>query len=103
MLTKVYTSIWLVVAFAAGVIFLTGNFTALSAVVFGFIIFGLVFMGMMSVLPASIAHPKPVPVRVSAKQGPAGRQPIGVLERLRLFKEDLLSSNGVEIRKPRFH
>jgi hypothetical protein len=101
MLTKFYTSIWVVIAFAAAFLFLTGNFTALTAVVFGFIMSGLIFMGMMSVLPASIAHPKPVRVGAAADQTPVRRQPIRVLERLRSFRDDLLSSNGVEIRKPR--
>jgi hypothetical protein len=100
MLTKIYTSIWFIVAVAAGVVFLTGNFTMFTAVVFGFIIFGLVFMGMMVVLPASIAHPAP---NVSPKEFQVAKQPISIVNWVRAFKAELLSSDGVEIRKPRYH
>lgn len=101
MLTKIYALIWLAVAFAAGVFFLTGNFTMVTAVVFGFILFGLVFMGMMSVLPATVAHPAPARERNPA--GTSDLQPTPVLDGLRAIKAELLSSEGVEIRKPRFH
>jgi hypothetical protein len=47
----------------------TGNFTAMMLVVFGFIAFGMVFMGMMNVLPTVVAHPsaKPAPAAVKAR------------------------------------
>ena len=103
MLTKIYSLIWFVVAFTAGVIFLTGNFTMFTAVVFGFIIFGLVFMGMMVVLPASIAHPA-LRHEVSPKEPQAARQPpVSIVDRTRAFKADLVGSNGVEIGKPSYH
>ena len=60
MLIRIYAMIWLAVGFATAVLFLTGNFTALTAVAFGFLVFGLVFMGMISVLPALMAHPEAV-------------------------------------------
>jgi len=103
MLTKLYTSTWFIVAIAAGVVFLTGNFTMFTAVVFGFIIFGLVFMGMMVVLPASIAHPAVLRYDVSPKEPQVPKQPISIVNWVRAFKAELLSSNGVEIRKPRYH
>ena len=56
---KFYTYLW--IAFFAGwiVVFLAGAFTMLAGVVFGFVAFGLIFAGMMCVLPAQVAHPHP--------------------------------------------
>jgi len=65
MLVKIYYSLWAIAAVAAVMVFATGNFTMLGAVVFGFIAFSLTFMGMISVLPDWAAHPvtpKPAPV-----------------------------------------
>lgn len=57
MIVKVYAMLWAVIGLAAAALFITGNFSELTAVIFGFISFGMVFMGMMGVLPATIAHP----------------------------------------------
>ena len=54
---KVYSLFWAFFAAMAGILFLTGNFGEIMIVVFGFIAFGLVFMGMIAVLPATVAHP----------------------------------------------
>lgn len=83
MLTKIYAALWLIVALAAGTLFLTGNFTMLTAVALGFISFGLVFMGMMSVLPTSVAHPAPTLIRPKSEKRPVSRQPVNVLESVR--------------------
>jgi hypothetical protein len=40
----------------AGVLYFTGNLTPLLQVVFGFLTFGTIFMGMLSVLPAATTH-----------------------------------------------
>ena len=53
---KIYGFSWLLMAVAAGVLLLLGYFNLTAAIVFCFICFGLVFMGMLSVLPASIEH-----------------------------------------------
>lgn len=60
MIVKVYGLIWLVGVLAAVVLFLTGNFTPLVSVVFGFLSFGAIFMGMIAVLPLTEApHSSP--------------------------------------------
>ena len=59
MLVKLYEILWGVIALAAVIFFLTGNFTELVGVVFGFLCFGMVFMGMISVLPDSMSHHPP--------------------------------------------
>jgi hypothetical protein len=56
MLTKVYSLLWLAVAVLMGVTYITGNMTPKVLVVFGFFIFGLIFMGMISVLPFWASH-----------------------------------------------
>lgn len=61
MLVRLYEALWGLVALAALVIYWTGGFDATTAVVFGFICFGLIYMGMMGVLPTSVhqhLHPK---------------------------------------------
>ncbi|MGD9563041.1 MAG: hypothetical protein AB7F88_09215 [Pyrinomonadaceae bacterium] len=59
MLVRIYWTLCAAFLLAALVLFLTGNLTMTVLVVFGFIGFGLVFMGMISVLPATISHPAP--------------------------------------------
>lgn len=54
MLTKLYFILWAMIAIAAIVVLITGNMTATAVVAFGFVCFGMVFMGMMSVLPTAV-------------------------------------------------
>ncbi len=56
-MVKVYGALWLAVVLVAALILVIGYMTWTVVVAFGFVIFGLVFMGMMGVLPATIAHP----------------------------------------------
>jgi len=67
-MVKIYGMIWLAVALLMLVLFVTGTLTLTLIVAFGFVIFGLVFMGMMGVLPASIAHPAAPKPAVARKQ-----------------------------------
>lgn len=59
MITKIYAAFWIAVAILAGLTYLTIGFSMFTALVFGFICFGLVFMGMMSVLPSMVGHDSP--------------------------------------------
>lgn len=56
MIVKVYALIWVLGLMAAGILYLTGNLTPVWQVVFGFLTFGMIFMGMISVLPAVTHH-----------------------------------------------
>ena len=56
---RTYGFLWTLVLAAAGVMWLAGVFTLLTVVVFGFIAFGMTFMGMMCVLPSTVAHSGP--------------------------------------------
>ncbi|MCO6510955.1 MAG: hypothetical protein J5I65_09185 [Aridibacter famidurans] len=61
MLIRLYEALWGLVVLSALVIYLTSGFDAATAVVFGFICFGLIYMGMMGVLPVTAnrhVHPK---------------------------------------------
>jgi hypothetical protein len=73
-LTKVYFAIWTVFGIAAAIMFLTGNMTMLVLTVFGFVAFGLVFMGMMGVLPAEVSHPSARKQDKVKKASPNARQ-----------------------------
>ena len=55
-MVRVYESIWAVIALIAAAVAVTGNMTTLVAVAFGFVVFGMIFAGMMMVLPATVAH-----------------------------------------------
>lgn len=66
MLAKIYGMLWLAVAMIVLFVYLAGSLTMTAVVVFGFVAFGLVFMGMMGVLPATVVHTassKPVVVK----------------------------------------
>lgn len=54
---KFYGFLWTLFVVSAGVLWLGNVFTMLAAVIFGFIAFGLIFTGMMCVLPATVSHP----------------------------------------------
>lgn len=64
MTPRFYGFLWAVFAITAGILWLGGVFTMLTAVVLGFISFGLTFIGMMCVLPGVVSHP-PVTRKVS--------------------------------------
>ena len=57
MLVKLYWSVWAAFGLVAMVLFLTGNISPMTIVVLGFVAFGLIFLGMMNVLPSIAAHP----------------------------------------------
>ncbi len=80
MMVKIYAMIWGSIVMAAAIIFLSGNFSQLTAVVFGFISFGMIFMGMMGVLPSTIGHHTPVKKQLekaSVKEENKGFVPTG--------------------------
>jgi hypothetical protein len=52
-----FSLLWMALAVVAGILWMGGVFSLLVGVVFGFIAFGLVFMGMMCVLPGTVSHP----------------------------------------------
>ena len=97
MLVKLYGMTWIIGIFVAALFFVTGNLTPIASVVFGFITFGMVFMGMMGVLPSTVGHHEPALAKVEVATTPATER-IG--NRIRSYKETL-SSSGVAVQKPR--
>ena len=59
MITKIYGLIWLLGALAAGILYMTGNFNSYVNILFGFLSFGAIFMGMIAVLPLTVVHHAP--------------------------------------------
>jgi hypothetical protein len=56
MIVKIYALIWVLGLLAAGVFYLSGNLGPVATIVFGFLTFGTIFMGMMGVLPSTVGH-----------------------------------------------
>lgn len=75
---KFYSYLWAIFFATAALIWVSGFFTLLTLLVFGFTAFGLVFLGMMCVLPGVVSHSheaKPVAtadskIKASRKPGP---------------------------------
>lgn len=58
---KIYWTLWAIIAVIALLVLVTGNFTMLTLAAFGFVAFGMIFMGMISVLPSTVGHNAPAP------------------------------------------
>ena len=74
MILKIYKTLWAIIAALAAVIWLAGFMTPMTLVAFGFVLFGMIFMGMISVLPSTVheqpAQPKAKPiVKQQVKEG----------------------------------
>ena len=102
MSVRFYKMTWLVFLAIVALTYLTGNLTAVAGVVYGHIVFGLIFMGMMIVLPTSISHP------VQPAKGPGMLKRIGSLfgglkGQVHKTSHTWMSSNSVEVRHPKYH
>lgn len=56
MIVKIYGAMWALGLLAAIILYLTGNLTPVMEVLFGFLTFGALFMGLIAVLPATEFH-----------------------------------------------
>ncbi|MDH3494829.1 MAG: hypothetical protein OEM82_14840 [Acidobacteriota bacterium] len=56
MLEKIYFSIWALFALVVAMFYFAGWFDYATVTVLGFIMFGLIFMGMIGVLPFWTTH-----------------------------------------------
>ena len=104
MSVRFYQVTWFLFILVAAGFFFTGNLTPVVGVVFGFIIFGQIFMGMMSVLPTSIVHP----ASESDRLGASMRTHLRVkyedgLMRFHDWRNRWMSSDSIEVRRPKFH
>ena len=71
MSAKMYSLVWTAFWVVAAILWLGGVFSLFVGVVFGFLAFGLVFMGMMCVLPGTVSHPAPVKAKRTGEKAPA--------------------------------
>lgn len=69
---KVYWFLWVLYFVSAGILWVGGVFTLTTLIVYGFVSFGLVFIGMMCVLPNIVSH---VPRREKAVSTPMVTEP----------------------------
>ena len=56
MIAKIYALIWVFGFLAVGITYLTGNLNPFMVILFGFLSFGAIFMGMIGVLPMTQVH-----------------------------------------------
>lgn len=56
MLVKIYALMWALGVLAVAALYFTGNFTPVVNILFGFLSFGAIFLGMMNVLPETVVH-----------------------------------------------
>ena len=55
-MTRIYETIWALIAVFAIAVTVTGNMTMMVGLAIGFVVFGMIFAGMMMILPATVAH-----------------------------------------------
>ena len=72
---KFYSYLWAVYLASAGVLWLAGALGLVAVVVFGFVAFGMVFTGMMCVLPGMTSHPEPKMPKLENAAKPAAAKP----------------------------
>ncbi len=73
---RFYFSLWFLFAAASIGIWMSGLMTMFALVVLGFMAFGLTFLGMMCVLPSTVAHSheKPVAMPKAPRMAAPARQ-----------------------------
>lgn len=98
MLVKIYWAICAAFLLAALVFFLTGNMTTMALVVFGFTSFGIIFMGMISVLPATMSHPAP-PKEAAIRPASAYPKQVAESDTVRPSSTGWFYPKGVETRE----
>jgi len=97
-ITKVYFMLWGLLFLAAAVIFAIGIMTPMTLVVFGFISFGMVFMGMMGVLPILVTHPEPTKAIKIRKERPV-KEPAGKLSGA---MAGFFETKGIPVQRPKY-
>jgi hypothetical protein len=74
MILKIYQTLWAAIGVLAALVWLTGNMTQIVVVGFGFVCFGMLFMGLISVLPSTVGHNAPHAEPKPVKPAPAARK-----------------------------
>ena len=66
---------WLALAVITAVLYAASSLTLETGIVIGFVAFGMVFMGIMGVLPALVSHPTPTKPSLSRIEASPVRKP----------------------------
>ena len=81
MIVKTYAMLWLAMALLAAVLYVFGSLTMTAGIAFGFVAFGMVFMGMIGVLPILVTvdrHDRPTEEKIKAPAATPEPSPLGV-------------------------
>lgn len=89
-LQKVYVNLWIVYTAVILTLFFTTGLTMFALTIIGFATFGLIFIGMMCVLPSMVAHPSPLPRSMQLPR----------LKSLRRYLGEWIDPIGIEMDKP---
>jgi len=95
-LQKFYIGLWITFGLTVVGLGVSGNLTMLPLTVLGTICFGIIFMGMMCVLPSTVEHAGP-------SQRPDRGVPKAKRITLRRFVNAWSHPIGVEIERPKLH
>ena len=91
--------LWGLLFLAAAVIFLIGSMTPMTLVVFGFISFGMVFMGMMGVLPILVTQPEHAKAIKVPKERSVNKESAGKLSGA---VTGFFEARGIAVSKPKY-
>ena len=94
-LQKFYLGLWITFGLTVVGLEISGNLTMLAVTVLGTICFGIIFMGMMCVLPSTVAHAAPIADRAVRVSGPR----ITLRRLVNAWSHPL----GVEVNRTRLH
>lgn len=101
-MVKAYWTIWAAILIGAMALFVTGNLTAVVVVALGFISFGMIFMGMMAVLPSTISHPSPARTHSNLSVSAYTQRLKGSIHALRSGPSRWLHTDDMAVRKPTY-
>lgn len=102
MYVKLYAAVWGLLLLVAAALAVTGNFSLTMAIIYGFISFGMVFLGMMSVLPSIASTPEGRAALCESK-AQKGQDEHTISEDVRHSVYDWSFPKGVEISPPKHH
>jgi hypothetical protein len=98
---KQYTALWALIVIIAAGFGITGNFTHLTALIFGFISIGMIFVGMTSVRSSVVMQPQNRKTGKVPSHQP-GKAPQTLFHRVRANLQDWFVPEQVEVTRHRF-
>jgi hypothetical protein len=96
-----YTALWALIVIIAAGFGITGNFTNLTPVIFGFITIGMIFIGMKWVRSSIVTHPQKRKIGKVPSMQPR-MVPQTLFHRVRTSLKDWFVPERVEVTRHRF-